>query len=48
MIDYRSGIDFTKTGSTDIVVAREDGHLEVYDMDEAGQLQQVCVGGGRG
>lgn len=36
-----SGIDFTKTGSNDIVVGREDGLLEIYDMDETGSLQQV-------
>ena len=39
------GVDFTKTGSNDIVVAREDGQLEVYDVDETGQLQQVEGGG---
>mmetsp|Transcript_18765 Transcript_18765/g.40356 ORF Transcript_18765/g.40356 Transcript_18765/m.40356 type:complete len:735 (+) Transcript_18765:308-2512(+) len=36
-----SGIDFSKTGSNDIVVGREDGVLEIYDVDETGQLQQI-------
>ena len=27
------------------MVAREDGQLEVYDVDETGQLQQVEGGG---
>lgn len=38
-----AGIDLTKTGVNDIVVGREDGSLEVYDMDEQGGLQQVRV-----
>lgn len=36
-----SEIDFTKTGSNDIVVGREDGTLEILDVDETGNLQQV-------
>jgi hypothetical protein len=35
------GLDLSKTGSNDIVVGREDGSLELYDMDEQGGLQQV-------
>eukprot|EP00967_Tisochrysis_lutea_P150211 scaffold290141_cov15-Tisochrysis_lutea.AAC.1 len=34
------GSDFTKTGVNDIAVARDDGTLEIYDLDEAGNLQQ--------
>lgn len=41
------GIDFTKTGCSDIVVGREDGSLEVYDIDETGAPQQVRVNGCR-
>lgn len=29
-----SVIDFSKTGTHDIVVGREDGSLELYDLDE--------------
>ena len=36
-----SGIDLTKTGVNDVVVGRDDGLFEVYDMDETGSLQQV-------
>ncbi|KAF5828117.1 hypothetical protein DUNSADRAFT_18178, partial [Dunaliella salina] len=36
-----SGSDFTKTGVNDIAVARDDGALEIYDLDETGNLQQV-------
>lgn len=36
-----SGIDLTKDGVNDIVVGRDDGSLEVYSLDEAGQVQQV-------
>ena len=45
-----SGMDYSRTGSNDIVVGREDGLIEVFDVDETGQLQQVsvCVCGGGG
>lgn len=36
-----SGIDFTKTGLNNIVVGREDGGVEVLDLEEAGQLRTV-------
>lgn len=36
-----SGIDFTKTGLSNVVLGREDGVLEVYELEEAGQLRQV-------
>lgn len=36
-----SGVDLTKTGVNDVVVGRDDGLFEVYDMDETGNLQQV-------
>ncbi|KAL6757581.1 bardet-biedl syndrome 7 protein [Haematococcus lacustris] len=36
-----SGLDFSKTGTNDIVVGREDGVLELYDVDEHGAMQQV-------
>ncbi|KAG2424531.1 hypothetical protein HXX76_014412 [Chlamydomonas incerta] len=36
-----SGIDFTKTGMNNIVVGREDGGVEVLDLEEAGQLRTV-------
>ncbi|KAG2493069.1 hypothetical protein HYH03_008732 [Edaphochlamys debaryana] len=36
-----SGIDFTKTGMNNIVVGREDGGVEVLDLEEAGQLTSV-------
>lgn len=36
-----SGIDLTKDGVNDVVVGRDDGSLEVYSLDEAGQVQQV-------
>eukprot|EP00198_Chlamydomonas_reinhardtii_P000372 XP_001689707.1 bardet-biedl syndrome 7 protein [Chlamydomonas reinhardtii] len=35
------GIDFTKTGLNNIVVGREDGGVEVLDLEEAGQLRTV-------
>ncbi|GAX76228.1 hypothetical protein CEUSTIGMA_g3672.t1 [Chlamydomonas eustigma] len=38
-----TGIDFTKTGSNNIVVSREDGRMEIYDVDDSGQLQQVYM-----
>ncbi len=38
-----AGLDLSRSGCTDIVLGREDGSLEVYDMDEGGGLQQVCV-----
>ncbi len=36
-----SGIDFTKTGMNNIVVGREDGVVEVLDMEETGTLRTV-------
>ncbi|GMH36136.1 hypothetical protein BSKO_04004 [Bryopsis sp. KO-2023] len=36
-----SGIDFTKDGVNDIVVGRDDGNLEIYNLDEQGEVQQV-------
>jgi len=36
-----SDLDLSKTGVNDIVIGREDGSLEIYDMDEQGGLQQV-------
>jgi hypothetical protein len=36
-----AGNDFSKTGVNDIAVAREDGGIEIYDMDDQGELQQV-------
>jgi hypothetical protein len=43
-----AGLDLSKTGSNDIVVGREDGSLELYDMDEQGGLQQVGARQGPG
>lgn len=34
-----SAIDFSKTGLNDVVVGREDGSLEMYDLDDAGAPQ---------
>ncbi|KXZ55148.1 hypothetical protein GPECTOR_3g298 [Gonium pectorale] len=36
-----SGIDFTKTGLNNIVIGREDGSIEVLDLEEGGQLRTV-------
>lgn len=36
-----SGIDFTRDGINDIVVGRDDGHVEIYGFDELGGLHQV-------
>lgn len=36
-----SGFDLTKNGVEDIVVTRDDGCIEIYDMDQGGDLQQV-------
>ncbi|GLC59925.1 hypothetical protein PLESTB_001554700 [Pleodorina starrii] len=36
-----AGIDFTKTGMDNIVVGREDGAVEVLDLEEGGQLRTV-------
>ncbi|KAG1679963.1 hypothetical protein FOA52_007027 [Chlamydomonas sp. UWO 241] len=36
-----AGVDFTKTGVSDICIGREDGLLEIYDADETGTLTQV-------
>ncbi|KAI8469474.1 MAG: hypothetical protein J3K34DRAFT_522137 [Monoraphidium minutum] len=35
------GADYSKSGCADIVVGREDGRLEVWDVDEAGCPQKV-------
>jgi hypothetical protein len=37
------GADYSKTGCADIVVGREDGHLEVWDVDPTGQPQLVTA-----
>ncbi|GIL85198.1 hypothetical protein Vretimale_10813 [Volvox reticuliferus] len=36
-----SGIDFTKTGMNNIVIGREDGAVEVLDMEDGGRLRTV-------
>lgn len=36
-----SGIDFTKTGMNNIVVGREDGTVEILELEDAGNLRQV-------
>eukprot|EP00803_Ostreobium_quekettii_P008434 evm.model.scf_181EXC.4 EVM.evm.TU.scf_181EXC.4 scf_181EXC:15301-18457(+) len=36
-----AGIDFTKDGVSDIVVGRDDGQVEIYGLDDDGELQQV-------
>jgi hypothetical protein len=38
-----TGIDFSKTGVQDIVVGRDDGLVEMYNLDENGQPQQVSA-----
>ena len=37
-----SGFDVTKDGVDDIVVGRDDGSVEIYDINDQGHLKQVC------